>query len=110
MAHSRNGAVPLTPRRRSVLDYLIDTVNHTGDMPTELKEEGPEHLKARPVLDEDRKKRQKETEDDQQELYHPNTSRPPPESLIADSLTVSAILTVGISLLLLDRAPLPPFP
>lgn len=78
-------------------------------MPAELKKESPEHLEARPIFDEDRKKRQKETEDDQQNLHHPNTCRFPPGDGIADRLIVLGVITVRISLSLLDRAQLPPF-
>lgn len=82
---------------RSVLDDLVDAVNHSGDVPTELKEEGPEHLEAGPLLDEDRKERQKETEDDQQDLYHPSTRRSPPGDRVAERLIVLGVVTVGAS-------------
>jgi hypothetical protein len=111
MAHPRTAGASVTRRRKcqSVLDDLVDPVNHAGDMPAELKKEGPEHLEARPILDEDRKKRQKEAEDDQEDLYHPNICRFPPGDCIVDRLIVLEVITVGISLLLLDRAQLPPF-
>jgi hypothetical protein len=41
-----------------VLDYLIDAIDHAGDVAEELKKKGPEDFDARTLLDEDRQKRQ----------------------------------------------------
>jgi hypothetical protein len=64
-------------------------------MPAKLKEECPEHLEAWSILDEDRKKWQKETEDDQQDLHHANSCRFP----AIDRTAVSGFLVVSIALI-----------
>ncbi len=61
---------------RSVFDDLIDPVDHAGDVATELQEEGPQHLEARTVLDEDGKEGKKEAQDDEQNLDHLCAVRP----------------------------------
>jgi len=42
--------------RPSILDYLIDAVDHSGDVAAELKKKRPENFDARPVLDKDSQK------------------------------------------------------
>ena len=46
----RGAVSPHADAGASVLDDLIDPVNHARDMPAELKQKGPEHLEHGPSL------------------------------------------------------------
>jgi hypothetical protein len=93
-SNAAGGASPRADTEASVLDDLVDPVDHARDMPAKLKEECPEHLEAWSILDEDRKKWQKEAEDDQQNLHQANSPRIP----ALEGTAVPGFLVVSIAL------------